>query len=54
VVGVSTVGAVGIKRGDIGGGTAEASRIPNCTGVASGMAEPTRIVDDHAEMAESI
>jgi hypothetical protein len=48
------VGAVGIKRGDIGGGIAKASGIPNCTGVVSGMAEPTRIVDDHAKMAESI
>jgi hypothetical protein len=52
-VGVSTVGATGVKHGDIGGGTAEASRMPDGTGVASGMGEPTRIVEDHVEMAES-
>jgi hypothetical protein len=47
------VGATGVKHGDIGGGTAEASRMPDGTGVASGMGEPTRIVEDHVEMAES-
>jgi hypothetical protein len=47
------MGAAGVKYGDIGGGTAEASRMPDCTGVASGMAEPTGIVEDPAEMAES-
>jgi hypothetical protein len=46
------VGEVGVKHGDIGGGTAEASRMPDGTGVASGMAKPTGIVEDHAEMAE--
>jgi hypothetical protein len=54
VVGVSTVGAAGVKRGDIGGGIAEASRMPDGTGVASGMAKPTEIVEDRAEMAEAI
>jgi hypothetical protein len=46
------VGAPVVKRGDIGGGITEASRIPDSTGVASGMAMPTGIVEDHAEMAE--
>jgi hypothetical protein len=53
VVGDSIVGAAGVKCGDTGGGTAEASGMPDCTGMASGMAEPTRIVEGHAEMAES-
>jgi hypothetical protein len=45
--------AVGVKCGDIGGGTTEASRMPDGTGVASVMAEPTGIVEDHAEMVKS-
>jgi hypothetical protein len=48
-VGVSTMGATCVKCGDLDGGTREASRMPNCTG----MAEPTRIVEDRAEMVES-
>jgi hypothetical protein len=51
-VGVNTVGATGVKHGDIGGGTSEVSRMPDGTGVASGMAKPTGIVEDHGEMAE--
>jgi hypothetical protein len=43
------VGAAGVKCGDTGGGTAEASRIPH----SIGMAKPTEIVEDRAEMAES-
>jgi hypothetical protein len=52
-VGVSTVGAAGVKHGDIGGGTTESSRMSNGTGVASKIVEPTGIVEDHAEMAEA-
>jgi hypothetical protein len=47
------VGAAGVKCGDTGGGTAEASRIPDSIGMASGMAKPIEIVEDRAEMAES-
>jgi hypothetical protein len=47
------VGAAGVKHGDIGGGTAEASRMSDGTGVASKMVEPTWIVENRAEMAES-
>jgi hypothetical protein len=47
------VGAADVKHGDICGETAEASRMSDGTGVASEMAEPTRIVEDRAEMAES-
>jgi hypothetical protein len=65
VVGVSTVGATCVKCGDLGGGTIEASEMPDCTGMAectgifectgmaSGIAEPTRIVEDHTEMTKS-
>jgi hypothetical protein len=35
------VGATCIKCGDIGGGIAKASGMPDCTGVASEMADPT-------------
>jgi hypothetical protein len=52
-VGVSTMGAAGVKYGDTGGGTVEASGMPDYTRMASGMAEPTGIVENHAEMAES-
>jgi hypothetical protein len=52
-VGGSNVGATCIKCGDIGGGTAEASGMPDCTGVASEMADPTGIVEDFAKMVES-
>jgi hypothetical protein len=47
------VGATGVKHDDIGGGTTESSRMPDGTGVASKIAEPTGIVEDHAEMAEA-
>jgi hypothetical protein len=47
------MGAAGVKRGDIGGGTTETSRMPDSTGVTSRMCEPTGIVEDHAEVAES-
>jgi hypothetical protein len=46
------MGAVGVKCGDTVGGTAGASEMPNCSGMASGMAEATGIVEDCAEMAE--
>jgi hypothetical protein len=47
------MGAAGVKCGDTGGGTVEASGMPDYTRMASGMAEPTGIVENHAEMAES-
>jgi hypothetical protein len=59
------MGAACVKWGDLSGGTTEASRMPDCTGMvectgvaecigmASRMVEPTGIVEDHAEMAES-
>jgi hypothetical protein len=47
------VGAVGVKHGDIGRGTTESSRMPDGTGVASKIVEPTGIVEDHAEMVEA-
>jgi hypothetical protein len=47
------VGAAGVKHGDIGGGIAEASRMSDGTGVTSEMVEPTWIVENRAEMAES-
>jgi hypothetical protein len=56
---VSTVGTTGVKYGDLGRGIAEASGMPKCTGmsecigIASGMAEPIGIVEDHAKIAES-
>jgi hypothetical protein len=65
VVGVSNVRAAGVKCGDLGGGTGEAFGMPDCTRMTectgmskctemtSRMANPTGIVDDHAEMAES-
>jgi hypothetical protein len=53
VVGVSTMGAVGVKCGDTGGGTTKASGMTGCIGMAFGMAEATEIVEDRAEMAES-
>jgi hypothetical protein len=46
------VGPAGVKHGDIGGGIAEASRMPGGTGVTSGVAKPTEIVEDRAEMAK--
>jgi hypothetical protein len=49
MVGVNTVGAAGVKRGDIGGGITEASIMPDGTGVT----EPTGILEDRAKMAES-
>jgi hypothetical protein len=53
VVGVNTVGVADVKCGDTGGGTTKASRMPNYTGMTSGMAEATRIVENHVEMVES-
>jgi hypothetical protein len=53
------VGTTGVKYGDLGRGIAEASGMPKCTGmsecigIASGMAEPIGIVEDHAKIAES-
>jgi hypothetical protein len=55
------VGAAGVKYGDTGGGTTEASWMPGCTGMVectemfecTGMVEPTGIVEDCAVMAES-
>jgi hypothetical protein len=35
------VGVVGVKHGDIGGGTTETFRMSDGTGVASRMAKPT-------------
>jgi hypothetical protein len=64
-VGISTVGAAGVKCSDLGGGTAKVSGIPDCTGMAectemsectgmaSRMGEPTGIVKNRAKMAES-
>jgi hypothetical protein len=46
------VGAASVKCGDIGGGTTEATGMPECTGVSFGMVEPTRIVEDRANMAD--
>jgi hypothetical protein len=43
------MGAVGVKYDDTGGGTTEASGMPDCTGIA----EATGIIEDRAEMAES-
>jgi hypothetical protein len=58
---VSTMGAAGVKCGNLGEGIAEASGMTNCSGMTectgmsecTGMAEPTRIVEDHAKMPES-
>jgi hypothetical protein len=47
------MGAASVKCGDIGGGTEEASGMPDFTGVASRMAESIGIVEDRAEMGES-
>jgi hypothetical protein len=55
------MGTTCVKCGDLGGGTIEASGMPDCTGMAectgmsecTGMAEPTRIVEDRAKMAKS-
>jgi hypothetical protein len=52
-VGVSTVGTVGVKCGDTGGGTTEASGMPDCTGMTYEMVEASGIIEDHAEMSES-
>jgi hypothetical protein len=58
-VGVSSVRAAGVKCGDLGGGTAKAFGMPDCTGMSkctgmpSGMVETTIIVEDCTEMAES-
>jgi hypothetical protein len=43
VVGVSTVGAASVKCGNLGGGTAEAFGMPDCSGMAEciGMSECT-------------
>jgi hypothetical protein len=49
MVAVNTVGATGVKCGDIGGGIIEASIMPDGTGVT----EPTGILEDRAKMAES-
>jgi hypothetical protein len=49
-VGVSTVGAAGVKCGDIGGGIVEASKMPDGTREVFEMAEPIGIVEDRAEM----
>jgi hypothetical protein len=43
------MGAACVTCGDTGGSTAKASGMPGCTR----MPEPTRIVEDHAKMAES-
>jgi hypothetical protein len=47
------VGEAGVKCGDTGGHTAEASRMPDYTRMSSGMAEATIIVEDNVEMAKS-
>jgi hypothetical protein len=47
------VGVADVKCGDTSGGTTKASRMPNYTGMTSGMAEATRIVENHVEMVES-
>jgi hypothetical protein len=56
---VSTMEATSVKCSNLGGGTTKASRMSGCTGMfectgmTSRMAEPTGIVEDCAEMAES-
>jgi hypothetical protein len=47
------VGVADVKCGDTGGGTTEASRMPDYTRMTSGMAEATGIVVNRAEMVES-
>jgi hypothetical protein len=51
VVGVSTVGVAGVNWGDYTR-MVECTEMSECTGMASGMVEPTRMVEDRAEMTE--
>jgi hypothetical protein len=50
-VGVSTVGVAGVNWGD-STRMVECTEMSECTGMASGMVEPTRMVEDQAEMTE--
>jgi hypothetical protein len=47
------MGAAGVKYGDTGGGTTEASGMPDCTRMASVMVGAIGIIEDRGEISES-